>query len=347
MTDLPRLKAVRRDRRFEALLLASANIVWWANAAGEFVEEQPYWQDYTGQTWEEYQGSRWVSCLHPNDRYAIIEDWKSAVSSGGPYFTQGRIWSARHGAYRAFQARGIPFRNEQNEIEEWLGVLTDIQDTIDIKALLERTEEDLADSLRSLRLREAENRVRLAERQAAEKELRLGETRYRLLVEQSPDGIFISWREGRFLDVNQAGYAMMGLSHAELLRATFTDVVIPEEHPRIEGEIAKLDNGAVHRSGWRFRRKDGTVFFGEVAGRQFPDGRLVGVVRDVTERKEQEDRIDLLMRSLRKSEERLQVLVGELQHRARNLITIVLALAEVTARAARRSMISRQASAHA
>ena len=114
-----------------------------------------------------------------------------------------------------------------------------------------------------------------------------------------------------------------------------TDVVIPAEHPRIDGEIAKLDNGAVHRSGWRFRRKDGTVFFGEVAGRQFPDRRLVGVVRDVTERKEREARIDLLMRALRESEERLQVLVGELQHRARNLITIVLALAEVTARASK------------
>ena len=83
ISALPTLKAHRRDRRFEALLLASANIVWWTNAAGEFVEEQPYWREYTGQTWEEYRGSRWVSCLHPEDRDAIAEDWKGAVSSGG------------------------------------------------------------------------------------------------------------------------------------------------------------------------------------------------------------------------------------------------------------------------
>ena len=37
------------SKRFDALLLASASIVWWTNAAGEFVEEQPYWEAYTGQ----------------------------------------------------------------------------------------------------------------------------------------------------------------------------------------------------------------------------------------------------------------------------------------------------------
>ena len=158
MTELPRRKPRLLDRRFEALLLASANIVWWANAQGEFVEEQPYWQDYTGQTWEEYRGSRWISCLHPEDRSAIIEDWTRAVESGGPYFTQGRIWSAKHEAYRAFQTRGVAVKNERGDVEEWLGALTDVQDTIDIQALLERTRKDLADALRSLRAREAESR---------------------------------------------------------------------------------------------------------------------------------------------------------------------------------------------
>ena len=119
----------RADKRFDALLLASASIVWWTNAAGEFVEEQPSWREYTGQTWEEYRGSAWVSCLHPDDRASIIADWTSAVASGSPYLTQGRIWSAKHNAYRAFQTRAIPIKNEGGQIEEWLGALTDIQDS--------------------------------------------------------------------------------------------------------------------------------------------------------------------------------------------------------------------------
>jgi hypothetical protein len=73
----------RADKRFDALLLASASIVWWTNAAGEFVEEQPSWREYTGQSWEEYRGSAWVSCLHPDDRASIIADSPQLMSAVG------------------------------------------------------------------------------------------------------------------------------------------------------------------------------------------------------------------------------------------------------------------------
>jgi PAS domain-containing protein len=65
---------VNTDRRFEALLLASASIVWWTDAAGNFVEEQPYWEAYTGQPWEEHRGSGWIACVHADDRESIVAD---------------------------------------------------------------------------------------------------------------------------------------------------------------------------------------------------------------------------------------------------------------------------------
>jgi PAS domain S-box-containing protein len=164
-------RATRAARRFDALLLASASIVWWTDAAGEFVEEQPYWQEYTGQSWDEHRGSGWASRLHPDDRQSIMADWASAVASGSPYFTQGRIWSAKHKDFRAFQMRGIPIRNERGQIDEWLGALTDVQDTIDIKVLLDRTQTDLADSLKALRASEARSRAHLTDLQAFEAQL--------------------------------------------------------------------------------------------------------------------------------------------------------------------------------
>ena len=168
---LGKSRVTRADRRFDALLLASASIVWWTDAAGEFVEEQPYWQEYTGQTFDQHKGSRWVSCLHPDDRQSIMADWASALASGSQYFTQGRIWSARHNGYRAFQTRGIPVKDKRGQIEEWLGALTDIQDAIDIKGLLDRTQTGLADSLKALRASEARNRAHLADLQAVEAQL--------------------------------------------------------------------------------------------------------------------------------------------------------------------------------
>ena len=168
---LGKSRVTRADRRFDALLLASASIVWWTDAAGEFVEEQPYWQEYTGQTFDQHKGSRWVSCLHPDDRQSIMADWASALASGSQYFTQGRIWSARHNGYRAFQTRGIPVKDKRGQIEEWLGALTDIQDAIDIKGLLDRTQTGLADSLKALRASEARSRAHLADLQAVEAQL--------------------------------------------------------------------------------------------------------------------------------------------------------------------------------
>ena len=160
-------------RRFDALLIASASIVWWTNAAGEFVEEQPYWQSYTGQKWDEYRSSRWISAVHPEDRDSVTADWTKAVSTGSPYFTQGRIWSTKHEGYRAFQTRGIPIRNDQDAVEGWLGALTDIQDSIDINLLLQRTQEDLANSLKALRDSEARQSFELSTVKAHEQQIQM------------------------------------------------------------------------------------------------------------------------------------------------------------------------------
>lgn len=69
-------------RRFEALLLASAAIVWWTDPDGKFVERQPHWEAYTGQAWNAYRGTRWILAIHPDDREAVTADWATAVSSG-------------------------------------------------------------------------------------------------------------------------------------------------------------------------------------------------------------------------------------------------------------------------
>ena len=67
--NLDELEQLRRsDARYHAILLASAAIVWIASPEGEFVERQPGWEEYTGQTWDEYQYSKWISATHPDDR---------------------------------------------------------------------------------------------------------------------------------------------------------------------------------------------------------------------------------------------------------------------------------------
>jgi len=139
----------------------------------------------------------------------------------------------------------------------------------------------------------------VTERKRAEEALRQSEERFRLLVEQAVDGIFVSDAQGRYLDVNGAGCEMLGYSREEILARTIADIVAAEEVPRIVTEVARFAGGAVTRSEWRFRRKDGSVFIGEVVGRQLPDGRFQAILRDITDRKRAEE-------ALRVNEERMR-----------------------------------------
>ena len=140
----------------------------------------------------------------------------------------------------------------------------------------------------------------ITERKRAEDALRRSEEHFRILVEQATDGIFITDVEGKYIDVNSAGAEMLGYTREEILELSISDVVIAEERPRVAEVRALLTSGQVVRGDWTLLRKDGSVFPGEISGRRLPDGRLQGILRDMTERKRAEEIV-------RHNEERFRV----------------------------------------
>ena len=119
--------------------------------------------------------------------------------------------------------------------------------------------------------------------------LEMSESRFRTLANQATDGIFVSDGDGRYLAVNDAACDMLGYTREELLQMSIRDLIDAAEVARLPAEIARLSHREAVRSEWRFRRNDGTTFEGEVNARQLPDSRLLAVLRDVTERKRNED----------------------------------------------------------
>jgi PAS domain S-box-containing protein len=106
---------------------------------------------------------------------------------------------------------------------------------------------------------------------------------FRTLVAQASEAIFIADRRGRYIDVNAAGCELLGWTREELCRMHVFEIVAPGDLPNVQAQREALLTGAVVRGSWNFRRKDGTYFAGELSSRLLPDGRMLGMLRDVTE----------------------------------------------------------------
>lgn len=178
----------------------------------------------------------------------------------------------------------------------------------------------------------AQNIGLAVQRSASDQSMRKSEERYRLLVEQAVDGIFVWDVKGNCLDVNSAGCAMFGYSMPEMLDRTFFDVLAKDEVSRIASELNAFTGGQNLKSEWRFCRKDGSHFFGELVGRQLPDGRLQTILRDITERKNAEQELLAAQLKLQQLNDSLESQVAErtevAETRARQLQALALQLSE-------------------
>jgi PAS domain S-box-containing protein len=129
-----------------------------------------------------------------------------------------------------------------------------------------------------------ENRLR-HERRETNEALRVSEGRYRTLFEHAPDGIVIADPHGRYLDANASICQMLGYARAELIGLHSADVVAPTETSQIEPALKAIATKAEYHREWHFRRKDGSIFPAEVVATTMPDGNVLGMIRDITERK--------------------------------------------------------------
>lgn len=115
------------NARFEALVQASAQVVWTANAEGQIVEDSPSWRALTGQTLEEWKGIGWADAIHPDDRDAAFAAWNKAVRTRTMYSVEYRL---RHAGsnWRWTAAKSVPLLTGTGAIREWVGMNIDIDD---------------------------------------------------------------------------------------------------------------------------------------------------------------------------------------------------------------------------
>ncbi len=148
-------------------------------------------------------------------------------------------------------------------------------------------------------LRESEVR---RERQQAQEDLNRSEERFRRLVDQAADALFVHDLEGRFTDVNRRACESLGYTREELLKLRVPDVEMDYEPGALEKLWRDISSGTQRTLEGLHRRKDGTTFPVEVQLGLFEgEGTplMLATARDVTERKKSEE-------ELHESEERFR-----------------------------------------
>jgi PAS domain S-box-containing protein len=121
-------------------------LVWSTQPDGslDFINQR--WQEI-GLSLDDLRGSEWAAVIHPHERAAVVDKWRTAVEAGTPYENIERVRRA-DGEYRWFLSRAAPLRDELGKIVKWYGADTDIEDRMRAEAALRRSEAYLAEAQR-------------------------------------------------------------------------------------------------------------------------------------------------------------------------------------------------------
>lgn len=109
---------------------------------------------------------------------------------------------------------------------------------------------------------------------------------YRTLFEHAPVGILVADAQSYYLDANPGMCQMLGYAHDELVGLHASDIVTQTEVSHIGPALDDIQSSHHYLREWEFKRKDGSTFVAEVNATMLPDGRLLGMVRDITERRQ-------------------------------------------------------------
>ncbi len=265
---------------FRLLAESMPQIVWITRPDGWNIYFNQQWVQYKGLTLEESYGHGWNQPFHPEDQQRAWEAWENSIKNNDVYSLECRL-RRYDGSYRWWLIRGIPIFDSNNIIIKWFGTCTDIHELKQTEIALQESKLKLDSALSSM-----------------------------------TDAVFISDKEGRFIDFNEAFATFHRFKNKEECAKTFVEYPEFLEVYLSTGELATIEQWAIPRAlngeivknaEYKLRRIDtGETWIGSYSFSPIRDsnGTITGSVvtaRDITEIKLVEEKVrkkDLEFRKL-------------------------------------------------
>lgn len=236
------------ERRYRRLAESVPNIVWSAARDGSITYFNPRWFEYTGAT-KEREAKSWLEFVHPEDLDRVRSLWQESVRTNSPCEFELRLRN-EDGGYRWFLGRALPEDGSQSK--SWLGTLTDIEHQ-------KRAQEILAE--------------------------------FKGTLDAVVDAVFIfdplSWR---LQYLNHGAQALMGLSEDQLRQMRTLDL-LPEyseqEFRELLRDLARNTRSVSLETHVKGPRAEVPVEL-SLQHIHINGGRLVGIGRDISDRKRAE-----------------------------------------------------------
>jgi PAS domain S-box-containing protein len=257
------LKKAEKDlkdssERFNLVTRATNDMIWdW-----DFVSNEVWW-NYNFNNFFGYDKdktshhiSSWINNIHDQDRKRVVESIYGIINSGKKYWTAEYRYLKRDGTVLNIYDRGYVLHDAANKPFRMIGSMLNITDRI-------KAEQAVKDS----------------------------EEKYRTLVEQASDAIYITDKNGSIHTVNTTSCRMTGYSEEELLQMNVWGFVDTNDILENPFRFEELEDGKTVVVERKLKVKNGMELELEFTSKMLSDGRILVFAKDISVRKKVENEI--------------------------------------------------------
>jgi PAS domain S-box-containing protein len=232
-------QAVRESElKLREIIETIPTLVWRARPDGDIDYVSKRLLEYLGSPLEAIIGWGWMDKVHPEDIAFKVQTWLSNLEATTAHAANCRFQGA-DGVYRWFNVRGEPLSDAEGRLQNWYGVLIDVDDQ------------------------------KKAEDASRESELKLRE-----IIDTVPTMVWSAAPDGEPTYLNQRVVDYSGMRLENFLNRGWEAFIHPEDFPETARAFSHaIQTGESYETVHRLRRADGQYRWHHARGQPLRDGQ--------------------------------------------------------------------------